>query len=167
VAVDCVPDEATADAIPDALARFGPPARTRILLARADAASAELPRRLRDMGAEVDDVVAYSTEPGGDELRPALLAALADPQLEAVIFASGSAVRGLVETARAGVGTGVLGRLKVITIGPKTSAVARENGLTITKESSSRDSKGLAAALRTALDEEVERWLAQQLRLPA
>ena len=167
VAVDCVPDRAAADAIPEAMAQVAPLAGARVLLARADAATADLPRRLRELGAKVDDVVAYRTRPGGHELRPALLAALADPQVDAVVFASGSAVRGVVETAHAGVGAGVLGRLKVITIGPKTSAVAREYGLTVTKESVTRDGAGLAAALREAVDEEVERWLESQVRLPA
>ena len=167
VAADCVPDQATADALPQAMAEVGPLAGARVLLARTDAATAELPNRLRELGATVDDVVAYRTRAGGHALRPALLAALADPQIDAVVFASGSAVRGAVETAHAGVGAGVLGRVKVVTIGPKTSAVAREYGLTVTKESATRDGEGLAAALRAAVDEEVERWLESQVRLPA
>ncbi|HLZ94911.1 MAG TPA: hydroxymethylbilane synthase [Candidatus Dormibacteraeota bacterium] len=163
IEADCVPPEATAGAIPDAMARFGPLSGARVLLARADAANGELPSRLREMGAEVDDVVAYRTVAGPAEGRTPLLAALADPQLEAVIFASGSAVKGLVESSPAR----SLGNLKVITIGPKTSAAAREYGLTVTKESRTRDSEGLAAALRLAVDEEVERWVESQLRLPA
>ena len=117
------------------------------------------------MGAQVDDVVAYrtSTAPAGS--RRALASALEDPQLEALIFASGSAVKGLVELA--GDGAGDLRRLKVITIGPKTTDAARHHGFVVTKESDTRDSAGLAAALRSALDEEVERWVESQLRLPA
>lgn len=117
------------------------------------------------MGAQVDDVVAYrtSTAPAGS--RRALASALEDPQLEALIFASGSAVKGLVELA--GDGAADLRRLKVITIGPKTTDAARHHGFVVTKESDTRDSAGLAAALRSALDEEVERWVESQLRLPA
>lgn len=163
VHADCVPDAATADAIPAAMAGLGTLAGSRVLLARADAAGAELPAALRAMGALVDDVVAYRTvvAPKGDETG--LLAALADPQLEAVVFASGSAVTGAVKVARAGLGDGALQKLKIITIGPKTSAVARDHGLTVTRESATRDGDGLAAALRAAVEEEVERWLESQI----
>jgi len=37
----------------------------------------------------------------------------------------------------------------------------------VTKESDTRDSAGLAAALRSALDDEVERWVESQRRLRA
>lgn len=167
VKADCVPDDATADAIPAAMAEFGPLDHARVLLARADAAGAELPAALRTLGASVDDVVAYRTVVGPRSEEPGLLAALADPQLEVVVFASGSAVRGAVNVARAGLGDAALQRLKIITIGPKTSAVAREYGLTVTRESATRDSDGLAAALRAVLEDEVERWLESQTPQPA
>jgi hydroxymethylbilane synthase len=165
VEVACVPAAATAAAIPAAMAEVDAVKGKRVLLARADAADPGLPRRLDEMGAQVDDVVAYrtSTAPAGS--RGALASALEDPQLEAVVFASGSAVKGLVELA--GGGAADLRRLKVITIGPKTTDAARHHGFVITKESDTRDSAGLAAALRSALDYEVERWVESQLRLPA
>ena len=162
VHADCVPDAATADAIPAAMATLGALAGSRVLLARADAAGAGLPAALREMGAAVDDVVAYRTVVAPKAQETGLLAALADPQLEAVVFASGSAVTGAVDVARAGLGGGVLQKLKIITIGPKTSAVARDHGLTVTRESATRDGDGLAAALRAAVEEEVERWLESQ-----
>ena len=165
VEVACVPAAATAAAIPAAMAELDALDGKRVLLARADAAGPGLPRRLEEMGAQVDDVVAYrtSTAPAGS--RRALASALEDPQLEALIFASGSAVKGLVELA--GDGAADLRRLKVITIGPKTTDAARHHGFVVTKESDTRDSAGLAAALRSALDDEVERWVESQLRLPA
>ncbi len=158
-----MPEAATAAAIPDAMARDGSLNGARILLARADAADPALPRRLAEMGAEVDDVVAYHTATAPSGSRRSLAAAMADPQLEAVIFASGSAVRGLLDLNG---DAPRLRSLKVITIGPKTSAVARDHGFVVTKESGTRDSAGLAAALRSALDEEVEQWVESQLRLP-
>jgi hydroxymethylbilane synthase len=158
---NCVPDAAMAAAIPEAMARLGSLKGARVLLARADAADEGLPRRLAEMGAEVDDVVAYRTSPAPAPSRRSLAAALEDPQLEAVIFASGSAVRGLVDLS--GDAASSLRRLKVITIGPRTSAAARDHAFVVTKESGSRDSAGLAAALRSALDQEVERWVESQL----
>lgn len=163
VRADCVPHAATADAIPAAMASLEALAGSRVLLARADAARAELPAALRAMGALVDDVVAYRTVVAPKAEETGLLAALADPQLEAVVFASGSAVTGAVNVARAGLGDGTLQKLKIITIGPKTSAVARDHGLTVTRESETRDGDGLAAALRAAVEEEVERWLESQI----
>jgi len=163
VEVACVPAAATAAAIPAAMGVLGSLKGARVLLARADAAGGALPRRLADLGAVVDDVVAYRTSTAPSGSRRVLAAALEDPQLEALIFASGSAVKGLVELSGAAPDT--LRRMKVITIGPKTSAVARDHGFVVTKESNTRDSAGLAAALRSALDEEVERWVASQQRL--
>ena len=165
VEVACVPAAATADAIPAAMAELGPLPGARVLLARADAADSALPQRLVEMGAKVDDVVAYRTSTAPARSRRALASALEDPQLEAVVFASGSAVKGLVELA--GEGAHALRRLTVITIGPKTTDVARHHGFVVTKQSDSRDSAGLAAALRSAIDDEVERWVESQLRLPA
>jgi hydroxymethylbilane synthase len=156
----CVPDAGTAAAIPEAMARLGSLKGARVLLARADAADDVLPRRLAEMGADVDDVMAYRTSTAPAASRRSLAAALEDPQLEAVIFASGSAVRGLVDLS--GDGAGSLRRLNVITIGPKTSAAARDHGFVVTKESGTRDSAGLAAALRSVLTEEVERWVESQ-----
>jgi hydroxymethylbilane synthase len=167
VQADCVPGAATADAIPAAMAALGPLGGSRVLLARADAAGAELPAALRAMGASVDDVIAYRTVVGPKSEEPGLLAALADPQLEVVVFASGSAVRGVATVARAGLGDAALQKLKIITIGPKTSAVARDHGLTVTRESATRDGDGLAAALRAVVEEEVERWLESQTPQPA
>jgi uroporphyrinogen III methyltransferase/synthase len=165
VQVACIPAAATAAAIPMAMAEVGPLQGARVLLARADAADRGLPQRLAEMGAEVDDVVAYRTSTAPASSRSALASALEDPQLEAVVFASGSAVKGLVELANGG--ADALRRLKVITIGPKTTAAARHHGFMVTKQSDTRDSAGLAAALRSALDDEVERWVESQLRLPA
>ncbi len=162
--VACMPEEAQADALPEAMARVAALRGARVLLARADLATPSLPARLREMGAEVDDVVAYRTSVAPESSRQAMEATLGDPELEAVIFASGSAVNGLLELA--GAGADRLRNLKIITIGPRTSAAVREAGFEVTGESLTRDSAGLAAALRSAVDHEVERWVEWQLRLP-
>jgi uroporphyrinogen III methyltransferase/synthase len=164
VKADCVPDAGTADALPAAMSEVGSLRGARVLLARADAATHALPQQLAHLGAEVDDVVAYHTERPKGSAEP-LATALSDPELEAVIFASGSAVKGLLELA-GDEGAERARRLHVVTIGPKTSAVARDSGFIVTKEAATRDSAGLAAALTSALDEEVERWVDAQLRLP-
>ena len=164
ITADCVPDDAQADALPGSMAKVAALHGARILLARADAAAPTLPQRLRELGATVDDVVAYHTSVGPTDSSADMVAALRNPELGAVIFASGSAVRGLVELGGADVS--YLAGVKIITIGPKTSTAVREAGFEVTRESPTRDSAGLAAALKSALDEEVERWVESQQRLP-
>jgi hydroxymethylbilane synthase len=165
VRVDAVPASARGDAIPGAMAKLGSLRGSRVLLARADAADKALPQKLIKMGARVDDVVAYRTMTAPDASRRALADALADGDVEAILFASGSAIRGTVELA--GKDADRARALCAITIGPKTSSVARELGFNLAAEAESQDGTGLRAALRRAFDEEVERWVESQLRQPA
>jgi hydroxymethylbilane synthase len=163
--VDCVPASARGDAIPNAMARLGSLRGSRVLLARADAADAALPRKLTEMGAHVDDVIAYRTRTGPEASRRVLHNALADRDVEAIVFASGSAVRGIVELA--GENAARARALPAVTIGPKTSGVAREQGFEVAAEARTQNEAGLRAALRHAFDEEVERWVESQLLQPA
>ncbi len=98
-----------------------------VLLARASAAGADLPSRLAAAGARVVEVVAYRTVEAPERSRRPLALALADPGLAALVFASGSAVRGLVELAdREGLERAR--RLPAVVIGPRTAAVAAAEG---------------------------------------
>jgi len=165
VRVDCVPASSRGDAIPGAMAKLDSLRGRRVLLARADAASRELPAKLVEMGAVVDDVVAYRTASGPEASRCALLEAMKDGDAEAIMFASGSAVRGIIELA--GANAGKARSIRVVTIGPKTSTVARELGFEVAAEARTQDPEGLRAALRLVFDEEVERWVESQLLQPA
>ncbi len=91
--------------------------------------------------------------------------ALADRDVEAVTFASGSAARGILELA--GNDSDRVLALRAITIGPKTTGVARELGFRVAAEAQTQDAAGLRAAVRLAFDEEVERWVESQLLQPA
>ena len=91
--------------------------------------------------------------------------AMKDPDAEAIMFASGSAVRGIVELA--GAKAGIARAMRAVTIGPKTSAVARELGFEVAREARTQDPEGLRTALRLVFDEEVERWVESQLVQPA
>ncbi len=165
VRVDCVPASSRGDAIPAAMAKLDSLRGRRVLLARADAASKVLPAKLVEMGAVVDDVIAYRTVSGPETSRRALLEAMKDGDAEAIMFASGSAVRGIVELA--GANAGKARSIRVVTIGPKTSSVARELGFEVAAEARTQDPEGLRAALRLVFDEEVERWVESQLLQPA
>lgn len=144
--VDLIPSEASgaalADALPDA-------AGARVLVVRASLADPDLPSRLRERGALVQEVTAYETVEGPPNSAFALEGALRDPELAAVVFASGSAVRGFV----------CLGghcRLPAITIGPRTSTAARAAGFAVVAEASDPGVPGLAAAVARAVPLEVE-----------
>ncbi len=147
VPVSVIPPEANGVAIAPAIQAIEPIAGARILLARADAASSSLPSLLRAAGAHVDEVVAYRTIEGPSAFRRAVLGALADPDLAAIVLASGSAVRGLLALA----GSARADRVRsfpVVTIGPKTSAVARELGLHVAGEADSPSVGSLIAVVR-------------------
>lgn len=165
VRVDCMPASARGDAIPRAMEKTGPLRGRRVLLARADAAARSLPEKLEEMGASVDEVVAYRTITGPPSSRRALLEALHDDGLQAIVFASGSAARGLVELA--GSDAGRARAVRAVTIGPQTSGAARELGFEVAGEALTRDAAGVRAALRRVFDEEVERWVESQLLQPA
>ena len=104
----------------------------RILLARGDLAAADLPDRLRELGAEVVEATVYRTEIGPAASKNLLVEALADPDLAAAVYASGSALRGALilagEAAR---------RVPAVSIGPNTSKVARDLGFQVVAEAAS------------------------------
>ena len=75
---------------------------------------------------------------------PALAAALADPDLAAVVFASGSAVRGFLQL---GGGNAV----PAVTIGPRTSAAARAAGFNVLAESPLQSTAALTATVAGAV----------------
>jgi uroporphyrinogen-III synthase len=75
----------------------------RVLLPRGDLADGTLPDALRGRGAFVDEVVVYRTVPG-DGLS-AIVAAMSDATVDALLFTSASAVRFVAEAIVASGGT--------------------------------------------------------------
>jgi uroporphyrinogen-III synthase len=141
VEADLVPAESNGAALGEALPD---PEGARVLLVRASLADPDLPAALQRRGAEVAEVTAYRTVEGPDESRDDLRRALSEPDLSAVMFASGSAVRGFVKLG-GGIG------LPAITIGPRTSVVAREAGFNIAAEAAAPDVRGFADAVERAI----------------
>jgi hydroxymethylbilane synthase len=134
----------------------------RVLLIRGSLADVRLPAGLRDRGAEVREVVGYRTLEAPAGSRRLLAAALHDGPLDAVLFASGSAVRGLVslaaslDTEAGGEATAAdhLGRimaLPAICIGPETGREARDRGFSILGTSDHQGPRALARLTRTLL----------------
>jgi len=135
IAVGLVPGESSGAGIAREL-DAGP--GTRVLLARASAAASDLPDALRRRSSVVEDVVVYETVEGPGESEPALRDALSRG-VGVVVFASGSAARGYV---RLGGDVSV----PAVTIGPRTSAVARELGFVIAAEAEAANVMALAEA---------------------
>jgi len=119
----------------------------RVLLARGDAASSDLPSALRAAGADVHDVVAYRTVEAPPESAAAMATALADHRLAGIVVASGTAARGLVRLA---LEAGLTQRVRdtpLISIGPRTSAVIRGLGLDWIVEAAAPTPSALMAAI--------------------
>jgi porphobilinogen synthase len=141
IEVDVVPAQANgvalAAAIPDVKGK-------RIALVRASRADPDLPNAMRERGALVDEITAYETVEGPSDSAPALQQALQEEDVAAVIFASGSAVRGFLKL-------GGPTNLPAITIGPRTSVAAREAGFVVAAEATAQDVKQMAAAVERSI----------------
>lgn len=140
--VSFVPAEYRAEAIISGLA--GRVLRgQRVLLARAEEARDVLPEALKALGADVWDVPAYRTVvgEGGAELR----GLLEQKAVDAVTFTSSSTVRNFLKLI--GGEISLLQGIKLYSIGPVTSATARELGLEIDGEALHYTIAGLTQAL--------------------
>lgn len=125
-----------------------------VLLLRGDLAGGDLPARLEDRGAVVEDVVAYRTLEGPSSSRRLLNDALAAGDVDALMLASGSAARGLVALAEGE-------RLDVraipaICIGSETRREATRLGFHVVATSADPDPSTLAATTVAALADPLE-----------
>ena len=121
----------------------------RALVVRGDLAGDELASALRARGAEVDDVVAYRTREAPESSRGLLRAAIEHGPIRAVLFTSGSTVRGLRSL---GLAESIDVRsLPGICIGRETADEALGAGFRVLAVSPRPDAAALAAATADAL----------------
>jgi uroporphyrinogen-III synthase len=126
---------------------------SRVLLPQSDIARPELEEILVEAGAAVDAVAIYSTVPAGpQEAAPFLDALSRGERVDAVTFASPSAVRAFLEI------TGERGRrllespeVKLVAIGPTTAGALDDEGLAVAAQARSPSAEGLAEAVVRAL----------------
>jgi uroporphyrinogen III methyltransferase/synthase len=142
IGADVIPERSVAEALVEAL-RDVPVEGRRVLVARAAEARDVLPDALRERGAEVDVVALYETR--AETLADDRLRALADADY--VTFTSSSTVRYFMSAAGA-----VPDGARVVSIGPVTSATAREHGLEVHVEAERHDVDGLVQALLADAD---------------
>jgi len=140
IRADVVPERSVAEALVEALEAV-PVEGRRVLLARAAEARDVLPDALRRRGARVDVVALYDTvaEPLDEAAREALTRA------DYVTFTSSSTVRFLLKALGSPAALPAGGR--IVSIGPITSATAREHGLTVHVEAKRHDIDCLVEAI--------------------
>jgi uroporphyrinogen III methyltransferase/synthase len=138
ILADVVPERSIAESLLASLSAMDL-AGKRVLIPRAADARDVLPEGLRELGADVDVVALYDTvgQPLGEPVRERLAGA------DYVTFTSSSTVTRFLEAAGGGVPNGA----RVVSIGPVTSATARERGLEVHVEAERHDVEGLVAAL--------------------
>lgn len=134
IRVDLTPAEFRAEALIDALKASGTLKGQRILIPRTNIARDRLAEELREAGAEVVDVIAYRTVPGGSERTGEydVYRQLLDRQVDAVTFASASAVRNFVTMIGEEQAADLLKSTVVASIGPVTAEAAQQLGIQTT-----------------------------------
>lgn len=113
-----------------------------VVLPRADISSPQLPQLLAAKGWQVEDVAAYRTRlltDIDDEVR----SGLGDGTIDAVAVGSPSTVEALVAAL-----DGAPLAAAIVSIGPVTSARARQHGLVVAVEADPHDMDGLVDAVR-------------------
>ncbi|HYH57748.1 MAG TPA: uroporphyrinogen-III C-methyltransferase [Thermoleophilaceae bacterium] len=136
VRADVVPERSVAESLLEELAGLDLDGR-RVLVARAADARDVLPDGLRERGASVDVVALYDTV--GDPLAPDVLEAVGGADY--ITFTSSSTVSRFLDAA------GVPNGARVVSIGPVTTATARQRGLEVHVEAERHDIDGLVEAL--------------------
>ena len=141
IRADVVPERSIAEALVEALAGVAVEGR-RVLVARAAEARDVLPDALGDRGAQVDVVALYDTVP--EPLSDHSLEGLA--RADYLTFTASSTVDSLLAALAAAASPFPAGA-RVVSIGPVTSATARERGLEVAVEAERHDVDGLVEAL--------------------
>jgi uroporphyrinogen III methyltransferase/synthase len=138
VIADIVPERYVAESLVEALADVDVDGRP-VLVARAAEARDVLPEALRERRAQVDVLAVYETV----QEQPSAEAIEAAAGADYVTFTSSSTVRNLL----AAVGDRFPAGARIVSIGPVTSATARELGLEVHVEAERHEPAGVIEAL--------------------
>jgi len=145
ITADFVPDTYTTEAVAAGFAALGLRG-AKVLLPSADIATDTLSSGLHSLGADLDEVDAYRTVvPAGAAKRAKEL--LASGGIDTATFTSSSTVRNLVDLLDGEVS--LLDGVQIVSIGPVTSATARELGLRVDMEAEEHTVAGVVDALLT------------------
>jgi uroporphyrinogen-III synthase len=129
IAVDVTPARFVAEGVLESLAVRGDVAASRVLYVAAEGARDVLPNGLTAMGARVDVVPIYRSVPDAHGTETIRVFAQEATERTLAAFTSASAVRAFADAAGDG-----KGRVAAASIGPATTAAARDAGLTVCVE---------------------------------
>jgi uroporphyrinogen III methyltransferase / synthase len=141
LAVDLQPDKFVAEAIIDGLVKLGSVENLKILVVRALGAREILPKRLAELGAIVDEAIAYRTVPETADPSGAL-ERFREEEADLITFTSSSTVENFLALKLPWPS-----KMKTASIGPVTSETMRKHGLSVDIEASRYDVEGLVAAV--------------------
>jgi uroporphyrinogen-III synthase len=117
-----------------------------VLLPRSDRGDEQLPKALREMGAQVTDIVAYRTATP-DALDPNLLIRVRRAGVNAIVFASPSAYQNLGDAIGAERLADISSRVDFATIGSTTARALRDAGARVAIEANEASAAGLADSI--------------------
>jgi uroporphyrinogen III methyltransferase / synthase len=141
LAVDLQPEKFVAEAIIDGLVKLGSVENLKILVVRALGAREILPKRLAELGAIVDEAIAYRTVPETADTSGAL-ERFREEEADLITFTSSSTVENFLALKLPWPS-----KMKMASIGPVTSETMRKHGLSVDIEASRYDVEGLVAAV--------------------
>jgi uroporphyrinogen III methyltransferase/synthase len=141
LAVDLQPEEAVAERLAEAFQRHESVENLKFLLVRAANARDVLPKRLAQLGAIVDEAIAYRTVPETDDITGARKRFL-DEGADLITFTSSSTVENFL-AIKLPWPKGI----KTASIGPITSGTMKDAGLQVDVEATQHDIDGLVEAI--------------------
>ena len=115
----------------------------RVLFPKSTIARDEFPRKLRNLGAAVDEAIVYRTVAPASDRVEQIIAMLAEDKLDCVTFFSPSSVRNFIEWA----GAEKLHHVLIAVIGPTTAAAVEEFGLPAPIVAQQHTAEGIADSL--------------------
>ncbi len=142
LAVDLQPEEAVAERLVEAFQRHESVENLKFLLLRAANARDVLPKRLAQMGAIVDEAIAYRTVPETDDITGARTRFI-DEGADLITFTSSSTVENFLAMKLPWPPKGI----KTASIGPITSGTMEDAGLRVDVEATQHDIDGLVEAI--------------------
>jgi len=146
--VDLTPDEYVTAKIAGALTKYESIDNLKILLLRAEVANKELPRKLEEMGAIVDDVACYKTAPETED-RNGAVARFLESGADWITFTSSSTVENFNARFDMKKLAERYPQLKLASIGPETSKALAALGLKPAVEAKKHTIDGLVKAIES------------------
>ncbi len=146
--VDLMPEEYVTKKIADAFKKFESIENLKILLLRAEVANLELPKKLEEMGAIVDDIACYKTVPETEDMNGAA-AKLMESGSNWITFTSSSTVENFHARFDLSALLKKFPATKIASIGPETTKAISILGLKPTIEAKPHTIEGLVKALES------------------